>query len=147
MLIIDQIEDTRIILLLNEAATFLGRNETPVDVEATPDTGPLLLSARVDRSGNMWLGGWRRAVLPAVKGEVTLKPTIVYSDKMCRDAAASTCSKVTKAHNDLGQVPVIRDKEILVTGRGLPTYVIPARWLKPRGRGHRRPEHEFGTSE
>jgi hypothetical protein len=137
MLFIDEVGGTQIILLLNESMTCLGKHEQDVEIRSTPETGPILASVRTDRSGKLWLGGWRRAIHPVAKGHVSLAPEVCHCDWLCRRAASSTSVNVTKAHNELGQVPIIPHLEFLVTGRRMPTFIIPARWRRTRGKGHK----------
>lgn len=130
MHIVAEREDTVAMLLRGEACTFLveGGRRTLV---ADGRTGPLLVAARADASGNLWLGSWRRAPANAGERGVRLGEPALYADGFCRRLAAMQDPRVFRAHCALCG-PALLDGEIAVSGKGLPVVVAPRRWTKPR---------------
>jgi len=134
MQVIDVLDGTQILRLSNEVVSFFGKNGIEVELEATREIGDLLVAARSDAKGKMWLGGWRRQVHPCRAGQITLKPIIRYSDSLGRRASTTSSHQVVRAYNSYGQVPVHEDKEMLIVSRQFPAFVVPRKWLKSRGK-------------
>lgn len=138
MLVVKETADTVVLLLDRESCRFRDGGGGTVELTADGTTGPLLAAARPDGGGAMWLGSWRRVALPLDPDRVELGARVLYSDCMCRRAAASSCGRVFRVHCLLGAPVSVAGREILVSGKGMPTYAVPARWARPRSANNRK---------
>lgn len=130
----------RVVGVLDDAVLILLDNETAschtvhgiVEVKAGTGVRRILAVVRTDGKGRTWLGAWRPLGRREPEGTIRLSTDTVYSDRLCRRVAASGDCRVLRVSSLFGGVPLFPD-ETLISGKGMPLYVMPMEWSRHRG--------------
>ncbi len=130
MLVIKVEKGTCLCALFPHETFSFWHNGAEVDVSATNSTGPILLSFRQDKRGRLWIGGWRKLLLPLKPDLLSLISKTIYSDKLFRIASTDLSTATTKMYKFNGIAPIQKGEETIIQGKNGQACVVTNTWLQ-----------------